>query len=37
MDKMNARVLANLVRMASAIDVGKWSRGLNAPGGERSR
>jgi len=37
MDKMNARVLADLVRMASAIDIDKWSRGLNAPGGERSR
>jgi len=33
MDKMNARVLADLVRMASAIDIDKWSRGLAAPGG----
>jgi two-component system response regulator FixJ len=32
MDKMNARVLADLVRMASAIDIDKRSRGLTAFG-----
>jgi len=32
MDKMNARVLADLVRMATAIDIDKWSRGLTSPG-----
>ena len=36
MEKMNARVLVDLVRMASAIDIDKWSRGLAAPGGEGS-
>jgi two-component system, LuxR family, response regulator FixJ len=32
MEKMNARVLADLVRMATAIDIDKWSRALTAPG-----
>jgi FixJ family two-component response regulator len=32
MDKMKARVLADLVRMAAAIDIDKWSRALTAPG-----
>jgi two-component system CheB/CheR fusion protein len=31
MYKMKVRVLADLVRMASAIDIDKWSRGLTAP------
>jgi two-component system CheB/CheR fusion protein len=32
MEKMNARVLADLVRMATAIDIDKWSRALTVPG-----
>jgi FixJ family two-component response regulator len=32
MDKMKVRVLADLVRMASAIDIDKRSRGLTTPG-----
>jgi FixJ family two-component response regulator len=32
MDKMKVRVLADLVRMASAIDIDKRSRGLTAFG-----
>ncbi len=34
MDKMKVRVLADLVRMASAIDIDKRSRGLTASGKE---
>ncbi len=37
MEKMSARVLADLVRMAAAIDIDKWSRSLTGPGEEGTK